>query len=70
MNKLELRKKHKALRQELTASELEEMSIAIANQLLKLNIWDNLYFHLFLPIEEQKEIDTEHILNILFAKSK
>ncbi|WP_139958970.1 5-formyltetrahydrofolate cyclo-ligase [Flavicella sediminum] len=70
MNKLDLRNKYKALRQNLTAVEVEDKSIAIANQLLKLDIWSNLYFHLFLPIKEQNEIDTEHILNILFAKNK
>ena len=42
----------------------------IANNLLKLNIWDKTYYHLFLTIEEQKEIDTEFILQILAGKDK
>lgn len=71
MYKKEAREIYKKKRLALTAAQVEDKSIEIANQLLQLNIWDNnLYFHLFLAIKEQKEIDTEHILNILFAKDK
>ena len=70
MLKKELRIKYKELRQNLTFEEIEEKSLAIANQLLRLDFWENTYFHLFLPIEEHKEIDTEYILNILQAKDK
>ena len=74
MLKKEARAFYKNKRAELSLEEIEEQSIAIANQLLRLkseNFWeDNVYFHLFLTIQEQKEINTEHILNILFAKDK
>ena len=70
MFKKELRKKYKELRQELTSLEIEGKSMLIANNLLKLNIWDKTYYHLFLTIEEQKEIDTEFILQILAGKDK
>lgn len=70
MFKKELRKKYKDLRQQLTALEVEEMSLEIANNLLKLNIWNNTYYHLFLTIEAQKEINTEFILHILQGKDK
>ena len=70
MFKKELRKKYKDLRAQLSESEIEENSLAIANQLLSLPIWDKTYFHLFLTIEEQKEIDTEFILQILAGKDK
>ena len=70
MNKKELRKKYKELRQFLSAEEIEDKSLAIANQLLRLDIWDKLYYHLFLTIEEQKEINTEYILQILAGKDK
>ena len=33
-------------------------------------VWDKLYYHLFLTIEEQKEINTEYILQILAGKDK
>ena len=62
MNKKDLRIKYKALRQEMTTDEVEDKSLAIANNLLQLNIWDKIYYHLFLTIEEHKEIQTEFIL--------
>lgn len=70
MLKKELRIKYKELRQKFSVEEIEEKSLAIANQLLKLDIWENTYFHIFLPIEEQKEVNSEFILNILQAKDK
>ncbi|MGH2665502.1 5-formyltetrahydrofolate cyclo-ligase [Flavobacterium sp.] len=70
MNKKELRLEYKARRQKLTLDETEEMSLAIANKLLTLAIWEKTYFHLFLPIEEQKEINTEYILHLLSGKDK
>ncbi|MEE1899068.1 5-formyltetrahydrofolate cyclo-ligase [Flavobacterium rakeshii] len=70
MIKKELRIKYKALRNAMSFDEIEEQSLAIANQLLKLNIWNKTYFHLFLSIEEHKEIQTEYILQILAGKDK
>ena len=70
MFKKELRKKYKELRNELTSEKVEELSLAIANQLLSLDIWDKTYYHLFLTIAEQKEIDTEFLLHILAGKDK
>jgi 5-formyltetrahydrofolate cyclo-ligase len=37
---------------------------------LKLPVWEKRYYHLFLTIAEQKEVDTEFILNILAGKDK
>lgn len=70
MDKSKLRFKYKALRQQLSLQEIEDKSLAIANNLLKLNVWDKTYYHLFLTIEEQKEVDTEFILQILAGKDK
>ena len=70
MDKKALRSKYKALRQSLTQEEIEDKSLAIANQLLQIKIWDKLYYHVFLTIEEQKEINTEYILQILAGKDK
>lgn len=70
MKKAELRKKYKTLRKQLTKDEIEEKSLAIANQLLKLPIWEFSYYHIFLPIETLKEINTQYILNILSGKDK
>jgi 5-formyltetrahydrofolate cyclo-ligase len=70
MLKKALRTKYKALRNELTEIEIEEKSLAIANEILKLPIWKKTYFHVFLPIEEQKEVNTEFILHLLSGKDK
>lgn len=70
MKKKELRVKYKQLRQELSLDEIEYKSLSIANRLLQLDIWMYTYFHLFLTIEEHKEIDTEFILQILAGKDK
>jgi 5-formyltetrahydrofolate cyclo-ligase len=70
MNKKELRIQYKALRNQLSEDNLEEMSLAIANKVLKLPIWDKNYFHIFLPITEHKEVNTEFILHLLSGKDK
>lgn len=70
MFKTEIRVKYKALRHSLTEIQMEEMGLAIANKVLMLPIWEKTYFHLFLPIEEQKEVNTEFILHLLFGKDK
>ncbi|RTZ09296.1 5-formyltetrahydrofolate cyclo-ligase [Flavobacterium sp. GSP6] len=70
MDKTALRKKYKALRNSLSENEIEEKSLAIANKILTLPLWEQTYFHIFLPITEQKEINTEFILHILSGKDK
>ncbi|WP_162126969.1 5-formyltetrahydrofolate cyclo-ligase [Flavobacterium phycosphaerae] len=70
MYKKELRVKYKALRSQLSPAEIEDKSMAMANRLLSLAIWERTYFHLFLTIEEHKEVDTEFILQILAGKDK
>ncbi len=70
MTKKEARIKYKNLRLNLSAEERDEKSIAIANKLLQLSIWDKQYFHVFLSIEEHFEMDTEYILHILAGKDK
>lgn len=70
MNKTQLRKKYKALRNAFSPEVIEEKSLTIANNLLSLPIWDKTYYHLFLSIIEQKEVNTEYILQILFGKNK
>ena len=70
MTKQELRQKYKALRHELTDKQIEDYSLAIANQLLQLDIWNRFFYHVFLAIVHHKEINTEYILNILAGKDK
>ena len=70
MNKKELRQKYKTLRQQLSENEIEELSLQIANQLIHLDIWKHNFYHLFLPIEIQKEVNTEYILQVLAGTDK
>lgn len=70
MSKAQLRKSYKTLRQQISQSQIEDYSLAIANQLLRLDIWKHSLYHIFLTIEEQKEVNTDYILNILAGKDK
>lgn len=70
MNKKELRLKYKALRNQLSEETLEEISLTITNKILTLPIWEKSYFHIFLPIIEHKEVNTEFILHLLSGKDK
>lgn len=58
------------MRTDISSKEIEDRSIEIANNLLKLPVWDYNFYHLFLTISEKKEIDTEPILHILQGKDK
>lgn len=69
-SKKELRSKYKLLRNAISEEEIEEMSLTIANTILKLPIWDRNYFHVFLCIIEHKEVNTETILHLLAGKDK
>ena len=70
MEKKVLRLKYKKLRENLSEESIEEMSLQIANQALKLPIWDKTYYHIFLPILAKKEVNTEYLLHILQGKDK
>ena len=70
MTKDILRKKYKLLRNQLSKDESDKKSVAIAKQLLQLDIWDKTYYHLFLTITKQNEVETKPIIKILQAKNK
>jgi len=70
MDKAQLRKKYSNLRMQLSSSEVEDMSIAIANHSLSLNIWEYTNYHIYLSISEKKEVNTEYMLHILQGKDK
>ena len=70
MNKNNFRKKYLLLRAGISDEDLEDLSIAIANNSLKLPIWEFSNYHIFLPIINKKEINTEFILHILQGKDK
>ncbi|TBW28107.1 5-formyltetrahydrofolate cyclo-ligase [Gramella sp. KN1008] len=70
MHKTEIRKKYKRLRTALSEEEIENMSLEIANRSLELPVWDYRFYHIFLSIAEQKEVNTEFLLHILQGKDK
>ena len=54
----------------LSSEKYDEQSLALANQCLKLPIWELEYFHLFLPIVSKAEVDTSLILTLLQGRDK
>ena len=70
MDKATLRILYKAKRDKLTQEDIESLSLDIANQSLDLPIWDKTYFHIFLPISNKKEVNTEYLLHILQGRDK
>lgn len=70
MTKKELRKKYKNLRAALSFDEVEELSLQIANQSLKLPIWNYENYHMFLSIQEHKEVQTDYLMHVLNGKDK
>lgn len=70
MKKAKVRSFYKTQRKELSSPQIEELSLQIANQCLLLPIWEKEFYHLFLPIEKQNEINTEFLLHILQGKDK
>ena len=70
MDKRSLRLKYKDLREKLSDDEIDNLSLDIANQALKLPIWQKINYHLFLSIVNKKELDTTYLLQILAGKDK
>ncbi|WP_448606319.1 5-formyltetrahydrofolate cyclo-ligase [Paenimyroides ceti] len=70
MNKTDLRKKYRELRLQLPQETIEEESLLIANNSLRLPVWNKTNYHIFLPITENKEINTEYLMHILQGKDK
>lgn len=70
MTKKELRKKYKELRNDLSFDAIEDLSLEIANNALKLPIWNFENYHIFLTIHEHKEVQTDYLLHILNGKDK
>lgn len=70
MLKKSLRKTYTKRRNSLSQAKRTSDSIAIANKLLELPLWDLDYYHLFLPITKKNEIDTTTLLSVLQGKDK
>ncbi len=70
MDKSQIRKQYKSFREGLSKIQIQNRSISIANRCLELPIWDKQIMHIFLSIENQKEIDTSFLLTLLQGKDK
>lgn len=70
MLKRDIRSNYKHRRASISDVSLLSSSLRIANASLKLPIWSYEYYHLFLTISEQREIDTSFILSILQGRNK
>ena len=70
MDKSQIRKQYKNLREGLSKTQIENRSISIANRCLELPIWNKQIMHIFLSIENQKEVDTSFLRTLLQGKDK
>lgn len=70
MNKKDIRQLYKEKRLALSEQEIEEKSLLIANNCLRLPIWNYSFYHVFLSISKLKEVDTDVLLHILSGKDK
>jgi 5-formyltetrahydrofolate cyclo-ligase len=70
MDKNSLRIKYKKLREELSSETIEDLSLAIANQTLKISVWNHTNYHLFLTMSQKQEVNTDYLLHILQGKDK
>lgn len=70
MLKHELRKEYRKKRNLLNSESVLNQSIEISNKVLTLPIWNFSFYHIFLSISENNEVDTEPILSILYGKDK
>ena len=70
MDKKKLRQYYKDKRRSIEDDLNASNSLAIANQVLALPLWEYSYFHLFLSSRLLGEVDTEYILTILQGKDK
>lgn len=69
-SKSQLRAYFKERRASLSNQEVDDLSLAIANQTLAMDVWSYHTYHLFLSITEQKEVQTEYLLQVLQGKDK
>jgi 5-formyltetrahydrofolate cyclo-ligase len=70
MNKALLREKYSVLRSQLSFDSVEETSLQMANKVLDIPIWEKTYYHLYLPIVDKKEVNTEFLMHILQGRDK
>lgn len=70
MTKSELRAIYKSKRKQLSTEEVNQISLQIFENLKSMKIWNNSTFHIFIPILNQKEINTLPLVQHLFELRK
>lgn len=70
MTKKDLRLDFKKRRKKVSRQFLANASLGIANNALKIPIWNFNYYHIFLSIAKNKEPDTSYLLSVLQGKDK
>src|SRR5690625_5307885 len=70
MTKSELRKIYKNQRNLLSTLEIQDFSQKILENLKKMPIWNKSYYHVFVPIKSQNEINTHLLIDYLFDLNK
>ena len=70
MLKSEIRLHFTTQRKALSANEIAAFSKDIAVRVSQLPVWHHQYFHLFLSIEKNKEVNTSPILELLKQQNK
>lgn len=65
-----LREIYKEKRKKISKSEIDNLSINIANKTLDISIWNYTNFHIFLTLEKFNEVNTNFILSILQGRDK
>ena len=70
MQKSYLRKKYNKLRSDLSQTEIDKLNNAILKNIEELDIYNKVFFHVFLTMENKKEIDTSILINKLWEENK
>lgn len=70
MFKKEIRLNFIELRDKLSSEEVHSSSKSICDFLFQLPLWDFEYYHIFLPIIENNEVDTRPLIDHLKSKQK
>ncbi|NNM17799.1 MAG: 5-formyltetrahydrofolate cyclo-ligase [Croceitalea sp.] len=70
MLKSELRLAYLEKRTLLSSENIDNLSLKIANALLGMPIWHYSYYHIFLSIAKNKEVDINAVMAILHGKDK
>ena len=69
-NKKFLRKAFKEKRSKINLSQYQYLCKCIYNNLIKLEIWDKDFFHIYLSNDSKKEVSTDDIVRLLIKKNK